>query len=294
MMSPTVTYGQNNLSGLVKKVVPSVVAINVFDAQGILKTIGTGFFVKQEGILVTNYHVIEEGMRAEAKLSNREVLSIEGVLLEDIEEDLALLSMGATTRSFPALRLTDSNVEVGQSVFVVGSPFGFEGTASDGIVSAIRDVPQMGRLLQITAPISKGSSGSPVLNFKGEVVGVATFYYKEGQNLNFAISIDRLNNLLSCSQASARKLYEWPRKKETWSESAFGLWAIGTYFLENGIHHIAIDYLKRSIQKHPNFAEAYCNLGVAYGKLGLYYEATEAYKQAIRISQNWANYQIVK
>ena len=287
-MPLTETCKQNSLSDLVKKVIPSVVAINLFDTHGILKTVGTGFFVKEDGILVTNYHVIEEGIRAEAKLSNGEILSIEGVLLEDIEEDLALLSTVATKRSFPALKLTDSNVEIGQSVFVVGSPFGFEGTVSDGIVSAIRDIPQMGRLLQITAPISKGSSGGPVLNLKGEVVGVATCYYKEGQNLNFAIPVDRLNNLLSCGLARSRKLSERPRKKEVWSESGFGLWAIGTYFLENNINNTAIDYLKRSIQKDPTFAEAYCNLGVAYGKLGLYYEAAEAYKQAIRVSPNHA------
>ena len=169
-------------------------------------------------MLVTNYHVIEEGIRAEAKLSDGEILSIEGVLLENMEEDLALLSTGDTKRSFPALKLTDSDVEIGQPVFVVGSPFGFEGTVSDGIVSAVRDIPQMGRLLQITAPISKGSSGGPVLNLKGEVVGVATCYYREGQNLNFAIPVDRLNNLLSWGPMRPRKLSEWPRKKEAWSD----------------------------------------------------------------------------
>lgn len=279
---------QNSLSDLVKKVVPSVVAINVFDEHRILKTIGTGFFVKEEGVLVTNYHVIEEGIRAEAKLADGQILSIEGVLLENMEEDLALLSTWDTKRSFPALKLADSDVEIGQSVFVVGSPFGFEGTVSDGIVSAVRDIPQMGRLLQITAPISKGSSGGPVLNLKGEVVGVATCYYKEGQNLNFAIPVDRLINLLSCGPMRPRKLSEWPRKKEAWSDSSFGLWAIATYFLENCNYNIAIDYLKRSIQKDPTFAEAYCNLGVAYGKLGLYYEAAEAYKHAIRVSPNHA------
>jgi len=82
----------------------------------------------------------------------------------------------------------ETKIESGQPVIVIGSPFGLEGTVSDGIVSGVRKVPDFWEIIQITAPISKGSSGSPVLNIKGEVIGVATFFIKEGQSLNFAIS----------------------------------------------------------------------------------------------------------
>lgn len=78
---------------------------------------------------------------------------------------------------------------------MIGNPFGLEGTVADGIVSAVRDVSDFGRIIQITAPISPGSSGSPVVNMKGEVVGVATFQLMEGQNLNFAIPSERIANL---------------------------------------------------------------------------------------------------
>jgi S1-C subfamily serine protease len=81
---------------------------------------------------------------------------------------------------------------VGEKVVVIGTPLGLAQTVSDGIVSAIREVPGFGKIIQMTAPISPGSSGSPVLNMKGEVVGVVTFLLVAGQNLNFAIPGDRI------------------------------------------------------------------------------------------------------
>jgi hypothetical protein len=85
---------------------------------------------------------------------------------------------------------------VGERVFAVGNPQGLEGTFSEGIVSSIRKVG-MHKLLQITAPISPGSSGGPVLNVKGEVIGVSVATYRGGQNLNFAIPVNYLKALLS-------------------------------------------------------------------------------------------------
>ncbi len=76
-----------------------------------------------------------------------------------------------------------------------GSPLGLEKTLSDGIVSAIREIPGFGKVIQITAPISPGSSGSPVLNMQGEVIGIVTFQIVEGQNLNFAIPSERIASL---------------------------------------------------------------------------------------------------
>lgn len=285
----SITYAQWDLSALVKKVDPAVVVINVFDKGGKLKGIGTGFFVKEEGILVTNYHVIAGGVRAEAKLSSGEVVSIEGILSEDREGDLILLSLEVKGRSFPVLKLTDTKIEAGQPVVVIGSPFGLEGTVSNGIISAVRDIPKLGKILQITAPISKGSSGSPVLNMKGELVGIATLYIKEGQSLNFAISIDRVAGLLSSRQAMARKLFELVQEEEQkWSETPQGQFILGLNLLEGGRYKEAILHFKKSIQKQPDFAWAYFNLGLAYRRLNYNNEAIEAYKQAIRIKPDLA------
>jgi hypothetical protein len=113
----------------------------------------------------------------------------------DSTRDLALLSISGAKA--PALALGDSNeVAVGDEVYVIGNPRGLEGTFSQGIISGIRQIGSES-LLQVTAPISPGSSGGPVLNSSGKVIGVAALTFRGGQNLNFAIPISYLQPLLS-------------------------------------------------------------------------------------------------
>jgi hypothetical protein len=111
------------------------------------------------------------------------------------EADIIRASVNIPLESVRPLSMTISIPEVGERVAVIGSPLGLERTVSDGIVSAVREIPTFGNIYQITAPISPGSSGSPVVNMKGEIIGVATFQYAEGQNLNFAIPAQRITKL---------------------------------------------------------------------------------------------------
>jgi tol-pal system protein YbgF len=171
--------------------------IKIYDSRDEQIGIGSGFFIDEEGILVTNHHVIEEGAKAIAQLSTGEFVPIEGILAEDKDGDLVLLTIGVKERSFPTLKLTKRGVKAGQPVVVIGSPFGLVGTVSDGIISAVRDTPKLGKFIQITAPVSKGSSGSPVINMNGEVIGIATLSFIGGQSLNFATSADKIIDLLS-------------------------------------------------------------------------------------------------
>jgi hypothetical protein len=203
LINASSAYGERDLSALVEQVTPSVVFINVFDSRDELIGIGSGFFIEKEGLLVTNYHVIENGVKASARLSTGEFVPINEILAEDKEGDLVLLTIDVMGRSFPALKLTETGLKAGQPVVVIGSPFGLVGTVSDGIISAIRDIPNFGKILQISAPISEGSSGSPVLNMKGEVIGVASATIIGGQSLNFAIPADRVSKMVK----------EYPKKK---------------------------------------------------------------------------------
>lgn len=84
---------------------------------------------------------------------------------------------------------------IAERIVVIGSPMGLEQTVSEGIVSGVREIPKKGKVLQISAPLSSGSSGSPVVNMKGQVVGVVSFYLIKGQNLNFAIPSQYLIDL---------------------------------------------------------------------------------------------------
>ena len=155
---------------------------------------GSGFFV-HSGYVATNHHVAEGATRAYIKLVGQDTTYIaESIAAIDEEHDLALLKV--TGISTPVLPLANSDtVQIGETVYVIGNPQGFlEGTVSDGIISSIREEGNK-KWLQMTAPISPGSSGGPVLNTRGEVIGISVGDI-DGQNLNFAVPSNYLKALL--------------------------------------------------------------------------------------------------
>lgn len=164
------------------------------DANGQPLSLGSGFFVRG-GEIASNLHVVEGAARGYAKLVGQKTkYDIEGVTEVDAKRDLVVLKVSAS--GAPPVSLGNSDaVQVGEPVYAVGNPQGLEGTFSQGIVSSIREVGT-DKLLQITAPISPGSSGGPVLNTKGEVIGVSVATFRGGQNLNFAIPSGYLSALL--------------------------------------------------------------------------------------------------
>ena len=178
-----------------RSVTPSVVLLMMQDDNGQAISLGSGFVVG-DGVIVTNLHVIAGASRGYAKLPDqKDKLPIEGTFGIDDVHDLAILSVPRL--KVKALPLGDSSqVVTGDEVYVVGNPQGLEGTFSTGIVSGIRKFGE-DSLLQITAPISPGSSGGPVTNSKGEVIGVSVATFKEGQNLNFAIPSSYIKPLLA-------------------------------------------------------------------------------------------------
>lgn len=179
---------------IAKKAFSSTVLLVMEDANGQPLALGSGFFVR-DGEIGSNLHVVQGAARGYAKLVGEKAkYDIEGITAVDPERDLVVLKLSAGRSQ--ALPLGNSDdVQVGESVYAVGNPQGLEGTFSQGIVSSIR-VVGADKLLQITAPISPGSSGGPVLNGKGEVIGVSVATFRGGQNLNFAIPGNYLRTLL--------------------------------------------------------------------------------------------------
>jgi S1-C subfamily serine protease len=177
-----------------KKAMPSVVMLLTQDAQGQPVSLGSGFFVAKNTV-ATNLHVLRGAAKGQVKrIGRNELYEIAGVVAVDRANDLVLLAV-AESDAPPLAIETKRQVALGDRILVLGNPKGLEGTLSDGIISGIRGNDN-GRLIQITAAISPGSSGGPVLNEYGEVVGVAVATVKEAQNLNFAIPSATLSILL--------------------------------------------------------------------------------------------------
>src|SRR6185295_1786958 len=185
---------QDLLPDLVRRIKPSAVAIETFDSRGEKLSRGSGFFIAVDRV-VTNRHVIDNAYRAEVHSSNGNIYPVKGVIAVDAEGDIALLKVEVPPGQIRPLLLDKTSPQEGESVVVIGNPFGLEGSVTNGIVSAVRDIPTFGRIIQITAPISSGSSGSPVVNMQGQVIGIATLQITGGQSVNFAIPSERISQL---------------------------------------------------------------------------------------------------
>jgi tetratricopeptide (TPR) repeat protein len=260
-------------------------------------------------------HVIKGASKGEVKTNNGKVYAIDKVLAEDEQKDLIKLSIKISNQTVPSLLLSEEMPAVGEKVIVIGNPLGLEQTVSDGIVSAIREYKPYGKIIQITAPISPGSSGSPVISTKARVIGIATFQSIKGQNLNFAISIHQLNNFSSTKTYSLQNLQgDKQQKKTNFEKSAF---SEGKRLFNAKEYKKALKYFTEAINKSPqssqnyyylgmcnimlnkcgdavlnfkkaislkaDYAAAYANLGWAYKCIGEFQEAIEACKQSIKI-----------
>lgn len=179
--------------------------------------IGSGFFVA-EGIVATNAHVIAGARSGTAKaLTEDKAYGVLGVVALDQARDLALLAVEGAGSLLAVSQ--EPPPEIGESIFVLGNPEGLAGTFSMGVISAHR-VFGSDTLLQITAPISRGSSGGPVLNTRGEVVGVAVAAFRQGQNLNFAVParwVDSLLNITRDTTPLSRVSEARPGRGSPWS-----------------------------------------------------------------------------
>ena len=174
----------------------SLVVVLSIDKRGEIMAQGSGFIISPDGVVATNYHVIESAHEVYIRLTNGKNYQDTTLIAGYPDYDIAILKI-EEAETFDHVFLGDSDeVQIGEQVLAIGSPLGLENTISDGIISGKRDIGDI-TLLQITAPISSGSSGGALINIKGEIIGITSIGSRwDAQNLNFAIPINALKDLI--------------------------------------------------------------------------------------------------
>lgn len=173
-------------------IAPCTVEIN---AEGdTFSSTGTGSFIDENGTVITNYHVIESCHTINVTTQDGDVHKVEKVLGFDKERDLAIIKIDSRSENF--IKLKTDKLKTGEKIYTLGSSLGLTGTFSEGIISASSREIEGFEFIQITAPISSGNSGGPLVDEYGNVIGITTGAFTEGQNLNLAIPvkyIDKIN-----------------------------------------------------------------------------------------------------
>ena len=265
---------------IAEKALAATVYLEMQDSNGKPLGFGSGFFVTPN-LIATNYHVIAGAASGTAKLVGKSTIyKIEGFTATNKYNDLALLKVSASGINPLPIGNSDA-VKIGETVYVAGNPKGLEGTFSDGIISSRHGGHAKGRL-QMTAPISPGSSGSPMLNRKGEVIGVSFMILEGGQNLNFAIPSLYVKTLLALSGTVK------PLSQGNHSISAETYFARGNTKAALGQYVAATSDYDKAIQLKPDDADAYYNRGVVKHKLGQHSAAISDYDKAIQLKPGFA------
>lgn len=294
LLAAPATAADLDVRAIADRALPSVAAIRTFDAGGEEIAQGSGFVVAPGRYLVTNYHVIEGAKSAEARLATEAGwIRVVGVVRHDAGRDIAVLRLDAP-RPLPALPLGSvADLAVGDPVVAVGSPLGLEGTVSEGIVSAVRNLEGVGRIVQTTAPISPGSSGGPLLDAAGRVVGINTLLVVSGQNLNFAVPADWVAGLLAeTAPEGVVPLADLPRRTgEAGGRAGGGSTAYlrGLVFLEREDYTTALAEFIEATEADPRDAKAWFQRAYCEAKLGRYDDAIRDFTKAIRIDPNDAD-----
>ena len=285
--APAASGAEGSLPELVRRVKPAVVAVVTYDAKGNTLLSGSGFFVRP-GQVITNLHVIEGAHRAEVKTLDGKgrIYPVDGVLSTDEEGDLALLGVTVPAERAHAVEVTTALPEEGERVFVIGNPLRLEGSISDGIVSAVREVPNLGRIIQITAPVSHGNSGSPLFNMKGQVVGVVTIKVTNGQNINLAMSSARFDAMKAAQAVTFDAVAARERDPRDAESSADWWYKNGLNSLWLGNYDSALGSFENAVNKNPDRVEAWIQVGYCKVKQGKNADAIRAYKQALRLRPN--------
>jgi hypothetical protein len=180
---------------VVKTVQPATVKIYVFDQAGNPVAQGSGFFYQSYGHLITNYHVLGKAAKARVKTPDGREFNVQAVVAESEPDDLVEAVVDVSVGSVPYLTAAGTAPKAGDPVMVIGSPLGVDKVVSQGNVHSVMVIPKFGRGILHSAHSFPGSSGSPLVNDQGEVIGIETAAVPGRPDINFAIPVERFSGL---------------------------------------------------------------------------------------------------
>jgi tetratricopeptide (TPR) repeat protein len=289
---------------IAKRWSPSILFIDVEKEDG--GGVGSGFFVDEKHA-VTSWHVVSgaKSIRVATKERNganaRTVASLP-------EYDLALIEVDQGLGAGAAMIIRKEPARDLEKVYVCGNPEATSFVWSDGSVGNSLQKTEMGELIQITAPISPGSSGGPVLDAEGKVIGIIKCYLKSGQNLNFAVPVKHVQSLYLEKDKGDRysailSMPEWAKLKSSaqegdqdlsrnaitrvvqkTGEDVFWRTEIGVVLFRNKLYEMALEEFKKAVKIDAGYAKAWANRGATELQLNKTEEALESYNRALQIA----------
>ena len=294
--------GAETASQVFQQVSPSVVVVLTYDAAGKATELGSGVKLP-DGSVATNCHVLKDGTRYRVRYQGKDYRA--QLDKADWNRDVCSLSVPGLPAP-PVVLGSTKTLQVGASVYAIGTPEGLQRTLSEGIVSSLRPVDG-GSYIQTTAAISPGSSGGGLFDDRGRLLGLTSFFMSKGQQLNFALPVEWIEALPQHETprvASGTSEVQWLNRAaalesrkdwqglralaERWIKaqphSAIAGAVLGEADDSLGHHAQAIEAYRQSLQINPQDAAAWNNLGGAYDEAGQYAEAIEAEHQALQIN----------
>lgn len=290
---PTQKSSQEGLSSqeIFRRISPSVFIVESLNSEGDVLAFGSGVAVNLpvEGkrrasdaapdvLVVTNKHVIYGAVAY--RIRKGEKVWKANLVRLDQERDLCALQPETGWTAKPILVRRSSTVKVGERVYAIGAPEGLELTLSEGLVSGLREFENV-RVIQTSAPISHGSSGGGLFDSEGRLIGITTFFLKEGQNLNFALPGEWILGLADETAAHFPATASGSQLEEAkkWSDKGFSAYLDEKY-------QEAVDAYKEAVRLDPEDSTAWFRLGEAQQELKRDEEAVKSFQQATRLKSD--------
>jgi hypothetical protein len=279
-IQPPPAFAQENV--VVKRVESSVVAMRFYDKEGRILHQGTGFYINREGDVITKFSPIKGVQKADVRTGGGMLYPVKEVISEDQEINLIRVSVQIPTRVVRPFPVSLLLPRIGKPLLALGGPSEPGKPLAYGIVSALREIPGFGRIIQVTPNLPMSADGNPVIDLKGKMIGIAIVEMVEGRNLHFIIPSESVIKWLPPKRGMP--LAEWEANRVEGAEESY---AKGLHLLWKEEYEKALPYFLEAVKKDPRDAKAYFQIGYCNAQLEVYEEAVKAYERAITLKPDF-------